>query len=424
MKNEEFLVLFDNNIGIYLFSLILSTILYLIIYRKYFISVFDPFMFQTICSSLGFAVVIFLYFTKQITTYYFSSYIFTQAAFISGIFVFKQKKRSEKRVISLMLIKDNFIWTESAFLVISSIHLILQILSYYNFGIPLFANERLSIYSEGNGIGIIGRILSTLLIFGIYLSLSVIHNTRKNSFKTLAITYLIFILVFCFLSGSRSSFLPILFVYFLYTSLSNQKNILKNIEIKIIAIIFILGVLITNIKHNSLSIAFLELFLRTIGFGDIYWAAYPNNIINQLDTTRPFTTLFADFLATFRIVSWDNIPKSLGLQLFKIHYWDGNMGPNARHNIFGLAYFGYSFSIIYSFILGLIVGLTRNLFFLKRTDGIIGMIYIFMYMTIMNMEMDTSLVIAQLTSMLITILLLIPLITLFFIIVKNEGTTS
>lgn len=414
MKTEDFILLLMDNIGLYLLTLLLSFALYFILYHKIYVSIFDPVIFQTIGSMFGFSVVFFLAFLGEINYFYLVSYIITQSAFFIGFFSFNQKKVFRENT-PLVRMENEMLLLESCFLILSTSHIMIQLLSYKIVGVPLFAAERLDIYASGGGIGILGRFISTMSYSAIFLAFSILNFSKKKSMRFCAVLYGFIYIIFSLLSGSRAGFLPIFIIYFLFCVIVKKKYISSKKEVGAIFILLLLGGGLMSLKADSLESAFEELIVRIIGYGDIYWTAYPNNVIKCVDTTRPFQTLFTDVLGTYRVVPWENLPIPLGRQLYNYMYWDANMGGNARHNVFALAYMGFGFSIIYSYLLGLLLGVIRSkLFFKMRNIGVLGMLYVVIYMDISSIEADAPYVVSLVNSSLITFVLFIPIILLLY----------
>lgn len=66
---------------------------------------------------------------------------------------------------------------------------------------------------------------------------------------------------------------------------------------------------------------------------------------------------------------------NLGFQLFQYHYdVDIMTGPNSRHNVFGLFYFGFLGSIIFSFLVGYLSSFFRNVIFYRVNGSVTGLI--------------------------------------------------
>ncbi|WP_301381824.1 hypothetical protein [Aliarcobacter butzleri] len=113
---------------------------------------------------------------------------------------------------------------------------------------------------------------------------------------------------------------------------------------------------LNNFAHIMISIG-----LRFLHSGDIFFMLYPNNYLMELKQANGFIALFKDFLGTFRVISWENLPVNIGYQTFEFHYNTNILtGPNARHNIFGLFYFGFAGAIVFSFLIGFLMSFIRN----------------------------------------------------------------
>src|SRR3569623_44421 len=91
----NFGLLLSDNLVLYAGTLLGSLLIYLLIFKRLYISILDPFIFSLIYSVFGFSVVWFLYFTRSMDTRYLVSYMLTQVAFWLGIFSFKSLKKRE-----------------------------------------------------------------------------------------------------------------------------------------------------------------------------------------------------------------------------------------------------------------------------------------------------------------------------------------
>lgn len=418
MTNETFIIYLLESFDIYLICLLLSGIIYYLLFRGALGSIFDPLTLQVVGSMFGCSVVFFLYFTDLISSYYFTNYLFTQSAFLLGFFLIKQESLINVDY-HLIKVKNDLLITETCFIVFATLNIVLQLVSYLLVGIPLFKESRLETYMEGGGIGLIGRLLSVLVILSLFTGIVTYFKTKKKLLKIGIVIYSIITAIFFFLSGSRSSFITFFLVLFFYKAMSNEEKTesgRKNIYW--LFIIVVVAILIMYLKADSLLDASSDFLKRIVGFGDVYWAGYPENNLDKIEPANPFYAIFGDLLASYRIVGWDQIPKAIGLQLFNINYpyWDVTYGSNARHNIFGLVYFGYIGSIFFSFFIGLFLGGFRMWGFKKmRNTGVLGMIYCILYMRISSMETDIGFVIAELNSLMMTFILVIPLVLIFYI---------
>lgn len=417
MTNEIFVIHLLESFDVYSICLLLSCIIYYFLYRGVLGSIFDPLTLQVAGSMFGFSVVLFLYFKDLISYYYFTNYLLTQSAFFLGFFIIKQRSLINVDYPQVK-IKNDLLITETCFVVFATLNIVLQFISYALVGIPMFKESRLETYMEGGGIGLIGRLLSGLVILGLFTGIVTFFKTKKKSFKIGIIIYSAVTAIFFFLSGSRSSFITFFLILFFYKAMSNEKKKeSKNKNVYWLAAITGVAILIMYLKADSLLDASSDFLKRIVGFGDVYWAAYPENNLDKIQPANPFYAIFGDLLASYRIVAWDQIPKAIGLQLFNINYpyWDVTFGSNARHNVFGLVYFGYIGSIFFSFFVGLLLGGFRMWGFKKmRNTGVLGMIYCILYMRIASIETDIGYVISELNSLLMTFVLVIPIVLIFY----------
>lgn len=423
MTNESFLIYLLESFDIYLICFLLSCIVYYLLYRKVLDSIFDPLTLQVVGSMFGFSVVLFLYSKDLILTFYFTNYLFTQFAFLAGFFLVKQKALNNVNYPSLQ-IKNDLLITETCFIVFSTLNIVLQLISYFLVGIPMFKDSRLETYMAGGGIGLIGRLLSILVILGLFTGIVTFFKTKKKSLKIVVILYCVITAVFFFLSGSRSSFITFFLVLFFYKVMTGerQKTAYKNIYW--LGLIVFVAIFIMYLKADSLLDAFSGFLTRIVGFGDVYWGAYPEEKINRIVYANPFDAIFGDLLASYRIIGWDKIPKPIGLQLTNINYpyLDVTLGPNARHNVFGLVYFGYIGSIFFSFFIGLFLGMFRMWGLKKmRNPGVLGMIYCVLYLRLVSIETDIGFVVAELNSLVITLIVVLPITLIMYYNIRKYG---
>jgi oligosaccharide repeat unit polymerase len=312
------------------------------------------------------------------------SYNLTQISFILGFYIFRKKEfEFHKHSHFIDNNVDNFV-----FYFFSLIFLLCQIIIYLLKGIPLFMQSRLETFADGGGAGILGRITDVTSIISLYAFFIVV---RFDKFRLEEIPkYIIFfsICISFFLSGSKSSFLVILYVFWCFIFIQRinggdylkylsfiKKHLKKVIVLSLIIVYIIISIQLSNDSDNignSIN-PFYALIIRFVHSGDIYWYAYPNNIYRTIRDDQWFTALFNDTLGFLRIYSWDRLPKAIGITFKDIHHpSDILQGPNARHNIFGLIYFGYVGSILFSFIIGVIIGFIRNRVPYYFSNNIIG----------------------------------------------------
>jgi oligosaccharide repeat unit polymerase len=300
-----------------------------------------------------------------------------------------------------------------------------QIYSYKLVGIPLFSEgSRLGLY--GGGSGIVKRILDVTQPVLIYFLIDRFFRLKKNVLiRIYDIFILIFLIMSLFLSGSKSNFLNIVFIMFFYKfynyKIYNNKKISKKINkymLVIFSAAFISALIIIILTYNvdSIFFAFRSLLIRIVKYGDVFIFTYPVDVLESLDFGNWFLKIFKDFLGMFRLIPWDELPASIGLKIYQYIYNTNVIrGPNARHNIFGLVYFGFFGSVIYSFVIGYIISFVRNkIYFILKKNQISGIIYMLLVQIVIGFNTDISLQLSQLNSILIVF---IPVILVSYFIV-------
>ena len=429
MNNFEFYDLIINNVSLFIIVLLFSIILHYFIFKPQIKSILDPYFLAAISSVFCFAVVFLLYFSNNISYYLFLSYILTQTSFFLGLYTFRGKGNI---VINKVHSKSNKYTTIIAFYFFSFVYLLCQGIIYKLKGIPLFMESRLETFASGGGSGILGRISDVTSVFSLY-SFFLIAKIDKFRISELPkyVVFLFIILTF-FLSGSKSSFLIVFSIFWCFIIFSRSKgwdyliylNFIK-VHLKLI-IIFSLSIVLfiiiiqnsnsANSNQNEIS-PFFSLLLRLIHSGDVYWYSYPNNIYLLINGDRWFSALFTDTLGLFRISDWNDLPEAIGITLKNIHHpSDILQGPNARHNIFGLIYFGYFGSIIFSFTLGVILSFIRNkLPYIIRADIFGGFFFTYLMCKCSAIDGDPMLTVTYINNL----LFVFPLLFIIFLFVKQ-----
>lgn len=386
---------------------LIIVIINFVIFRKYIYSIFDPFVLGLFSSSLAYSVVFILYFLNLISDYYFFSFIATQTAFFIGFLLVKpidiKKVIRKSRVTKLEYsLTAKYLYFISVILYVSS-----QLFVYYKVGIPLLMRSQLDTFVGGSGFGMFNRILTVTSIVVTSITIYRIFFINKKSSMYNFLNYLIlsFIIVVAILSGSKSSVLSLVFIIFFVILFNYKVNNKQNKEIikkmrklqwkfffiAIAAAIFIIFIqaFVAYGSDNSIN-PLISLVMRFVDTGDVYMYSYPNNFLAGMTHANPFIALFKDFLGMFRILRWNEMPQHLGQQLYQtMFHTDAIKGPNARHNVFGLFYFGPVWSIYFSLILGIVVSFLRNKLYFLVPSTVMGMvIYILLAKFALGLEAD------------------------------------
>lgn len=408
MNNYEFFGDILNNINLFFGILLFSFILHYLLFRNQVKSFLDPYFISVFSSVFCFTDVFFMYFVNKISFYIFASYVLTQISFILGFYTFKKRKVSlvdvNKNLDSKKNVSSNNL---IAFYFFSFIYLTSQCIIYATKGIPLFMVSRLETFSDGGGSGVLGRITEVSSIFSLYAFFLVIKidKIRPSEFLKYFVIGLIFLTFM--LSGSKSSFLTFFYVFWCYIVFSQIKggnyqaylSLLKNNIRNIVVVSITLACVVIYIQSKSkqeegdISEAMnpiVEMAFRFVYSGDIYWFSYPNNVYQSIPSDRGITALFGDVFGLFRIYDWAEMPQAIGLTMKRYHHpSDIITGSNARHNVFGLIYYGFIGSVFFSYTLGLVLSFIRNKLphYLKYTFFGGG---IFTYLIIKTAGLDTD----------------------------------
>ena len=427
MNNFEFYEIALNNISLFISLLFFSGFIHYIIFRTQVKSILDPYFLVVISSIFCFTVVFLLFFTSNISLYLFSSYVLTQTGFFLGLYTFRVKNIGNP--INKTSLKSNKHSSLIAFYFFSFVYITSQCFIYKLKGIPLFMDSRLETFASGGGAGVLGRISDVSSIFSIYAFFLII---KIDKFRISEIPkYLILLLIFFtfFLSGSKSSFLIVFSVFWCYIIfakikggdyLSYFKLIKRNIKLVVIisltVVLIIINVQSSNpndASENTLN-PFLALCFRLLHSGDIFWYAYPNNVYLKISDNHWFAALFNDTLGLFRIQDWSKLPEAIGITFKNIHHSsDTIQGPNARHNVFGLIYYGFFGSIFFSYCLGVILSFIRNkLPYILRANFFGGAIYTYLMCRVAAIDSDPMLTITYFDN----IVFILPVLYIIYLL--------
>lgn len=430
MNNFEFYNVALNNISLFFILLFFSISLHYLIFRSQVKSILDPYFLAIISSIFCFTVVFLLFFTNNISLYLFLSYVLTQTVFFLGLYTFRVK--NIKNDINIANLKSSKYSSLIAFYFFSSVYIVSQLFIYKIKGIPLFMESRLETFASGGGAGVLGRISDVSSIFSIYTFFLVINIDKFRISEVPKYLILLLIFITFFLSGSKSSFLIVFNVFWCYIIfskinggdyLSYFKLLKKNIKLIVILSLSVVFIIINvqssnpiNASENALN-PFLALCLRFLHSGDIFWYAYPNNVYLNISDNRWFSALFNDTLGLLRIQDWSKLPEAIGITLKNIHHpSDILQGPNARHNVFGLIYYGFWGGIFFSFFLGAVLSFIRNkLPYIIRFDILGGGIFTYFMCRGASIDSDPMLAITYLNN----IVFIFPILFICYLFIKE-----
>jgi oligosaccharide repeat unit polymerase len=370
---EFFLLLFEYPLS-YISSLLLAVLLFIIVFVKSSTSWLNPIRFQLFTFTIGISVLVFLYDNDRVN-------LPTMSYIVSSIIifwlVFLLIYRNKPRKVSYTIQKESFI-SKYLFVYCYVIFIILTLISYIKLGIPLFGildeKSRLSTYT-GTGLGFISRLTPILNSYSLFYIIHLLHSDRKTRKRYSGIILLIPLLIIGVLSGSRSSFLGIVFIFWGYRTMFIQKEP-KAVNYKYLILIFVLFSLFSfsfqsNSDLNQSSYLFFE---RSVAAGDIYWEALPNDNWKNVIVKRPFLYSVAGFFGPLRIVDATKLEPPIGFQLTALVFperSDYNTGPVALFPVYTLICFGSFLGLIITLIQALIAALLLKLTFIRSSSIIL-----------------------------------------------------
>jgi hypothetical protein len=375
MSNFEFFV-YSFDFWKYIAILCIVTLLYLVVFKRSFIGVFEPFSYYLFFSIMAASTGLFVVLDDDVDVNILLQFLGTQILFILGYLACVTPKFNQVLVSRPFLTRLDEV-TVIIFVSLLSFFIVsLQVYIYLKHGFPLFSHSRLS-FADGDIVsGLLLRIKSIFffpLVFAFYI---LAFQCRYRLFKNLAILLLFIFIVFSILDGSKSALVIFLLIFGLYSYISKMTGFdtpyqrLKRFWFLILSFSILTACLIVYLSKETASILVL-IFSRFVMAGDIFYMAYPNDTYKLfIPHSEWYVNLFSSPASWLGLVSSSDVPYPLGFQLMSYH--EGvqmTKGPNPRMNVFGLVYIGYYGSFIYAFFAGFIMAVLRNLGFIYFTKS-------------------------------------------------------
>jgi oligosaccharide repeat unit polymerase len=410
-------------------SMVIFLILY-VIFRKYIISVFDPLFFYVITQAFS----IELAFIDIQNPSYLIHFLLSQAFFTLGFISVGKTARpvsDEKASYTEEQIRLVNYFNFFAFIVV----LLANLYFIYARGLIILSDDpSISKFSEfeGGGMGAIRRInwgLSYLLLtsaFFVYV--------KTKSKMNLAIVVVLFLLSGT--SGAKGAFLTIISLIALVGVIPSVKKeaVFKRIDrlkIPVLALGGVLAIFILMFSggEGTIDSAVLKLGIRFLYFGDSIIYYYTESSVKYFSTMNFFDFLSYEFnsiLGILRIVDY-RPPLGNDLLLYFIDKdvdFGAMVGPNTPYYVKGHIFMGYIGGLIYSFVVGAILGYCRKLLFAQdgKPFSMIKIILIIYLNVIMcNYPQDSQLITSMLNDTLLFALLPAGLVMLVYYVPKPSG---
>jgi hypothetical protein len=281
----------------------------------------------------------------------------------------------------------------------------------------------LQYYTGGSGFGVLSRLIDISSFFCWYLLIyRFVYRWKIRFWPVVGDFFVLFLLMAgAVLSGSKSTFINVAFLIF-YFRLIHRRSAsypkerdqwLSKLQ-RVVLATALLGaivVLVVSGRAAGLAGAAFAFGYRLAASGDVYFMAYPHNTLATIHAGNPFLAMFGGPLEAVRLVDPRSLPEPIGFQLLhETTGMPGMFGPNPRHNVFGLVYFGLWGSMIYSAFLGLSVGLVRNVGYrFLRIGGFSELVYVLFAIAIVSVNTDVNAIIGPATNLILVSPLLIAL---------------
>lgn len=362
MRSPEFFLLFLDNPGLYFVILFLLSILFIYLFKKYRVHIIDPFFLAIVGCVFAYVVPFFLFFTGNCPIQHFTYFCISESLFwVMFLLTCKPTKFKRYHLVNEMQYARLFFKINVVIYVVSSL------LTYLYVGVALFLEHRQELLVEASsGSGLLGRFSGFSALYILYYTYHMIFRYHKYRYSF----FIFLVVVNSILSGSKGAVLALLISYFIYVSFYLGK--IPHVKKKYFLLLLLVPIFILMTYGGSDSSGFLlasgDFLYRFMAFGDTYWYAYPNNTIEKVEFVHPFATFFQGLLGPFRLIDYNSLDKSIGIQLF----WavepsaTGTItGPNARTAVMGWSFFGWmglAFSAFCGWLMGFLMYRVRKHF--------------------------------------------------------------
>lgn len=396
----------------YLAVLAVTTVIFTLIYRHVICDIKEISVLWTCYFGEVFSItdVVFMHMKGLISDYYFINFMITTIILYTSILFF-QKLFSVKAIYKNRVnYCKRYTPEEKDILIIKRYSTILFLL-YVLFSILQIRLIGIRSFEKvGGGTGAIIRFLWILTpmihICSVFLFFS--------KYKKRAIVYLVATIVLSFFFGSKSAVINLMFLFFAYVLLNpKESNALRFVE-KYAIVLVLIGVVAGSILYELLNPFgepfYIGILHRFVAYGDVYAFAYPYNAINKVFSggVSFLQYLTSDFLTTFRIAdrSFSDVTNFSGRL---VEYLAGpgiNEGPNPRFNALGLAFFGFTGSILFAILCGVIFAIVHRYFVKSINHSFKRQLFAYVILSrLINLEQDASLLPQFFTEMVLLFLI-------------------
>lgn len=363
--------------------------LYLLLYRKIYLGLFDPMLLTVVNMSSSAFCVYFLYAGDKLKPVYGWSFVGTEIALFAGLHL-------------AMLIPAVRIGTANGaqppamgkgiqefdifcFLMCVA-YFVVTVINLKTVGIVLIDSENNHVSAYG-GHGIIRAFMvsfRTLVTLTLYYKILLL----KRRLNALEIFICMVLLLDLATSGSKSAVVVFFTLYFLTAYPLTRHGQLKKVKISwlliILLVAFPVGVVMISVGASAES-AVQQVALRLMSSGDIFLLGYYDDVMASIQETSFFKYAFYPGWGTilknlgFTIIP----PEPVGVDVFAFYSNSRLSGANGRYNYLAYHFFGLWGGFLYALIIGLMVGYMRHVF-LKFNPAHVGYFTFLFVITLMS----------------------------------------
>lgn len=393
MRSTEFVLLFYENAALFLTLWAAIFALYRLLFWRTVKSIFDPLYFWIIfTNSICTADVVFMSILGEIKEYYTLSYLLSECALLSGILLFSR----QQAIIESSSVSPLFVQRLRLGMAVTIVLFIgTTLMVYADRGIPLLLDSRAEASGGGSGFGFITRISQTanLLFVLFYYAKSKVTGMPNTNVERLM---LLLSILFNFLSGFKAFFLLYLFGYFITSGRNKASSWKRDVYAVLAGTIAIIALFALVFNTSDINLILIQLMSRLLSSGDVYFMAYPNNVIEQLPTQGFFFQMFGSLLASFRLISWEQAPMNYGYVINEVvNHNDFLFGPTFRYNVLWLLLTrSIVLTILLSFLVGIVIGYLNRMINkrtkLSFTFIMIAVVYYYSFILILGPDAAIS----------------------------------
>lgn len=364
MTNNQFLDLLYSDISTYIIVMISVLVLYYFIFGRNIAHIADPLMIGYLAQAFSCSVVLFIYIEDVLSDYFFYSFIFTEVAFLLPC-AFMRKKYKENYLGENIKASITSEWyaNYSTFYLVTLIIFAISSVAYFALaGIPIL--NQMSRLDTTDSLGALSWFTD---VYWVCLPALVIIKRyvffKKNKMDLIIIG---FCFVFLLAKGGKSDFFFLIVSLFLVKEVYKIKELNKVVKyLSYISPLVIIGLMIILFSvWNSDENVIKAFFERFVLFGDVFYQGYNKVFFASLPTNiYPWDYFFGGTINKIKeLFGFSSKEKVVfGYEIAKYYYnIDSGIGPNARHNILGLYLFGPYFSVLFSFLIGVIYCAIRS----------------------------------------------------------------